>query len=353
MRWVLALLPLVCAAQSIRMEGGAFQVEGWQAGPEPSTGWSSVLAVYAGEGDVPPLVGAYSVENGALTFRPRYPLAPGMHVRAVFRDKETAFDIPKAAPLASTTRVAAVYPTTNVLPENQLKLYIQFSAPMQTGEAWSHIHLLDAAGKPVELPFLEIDQELWNPDHTRLTVLFDPGRIKRGLLPLKEVGPSIQEGKSYTLAIDREWLDGRGAPLAEAYKKPFKVEQADREPVHPEKWRINAPKAGTRDPLVLDFPEPLDYAMLQHAITVKGVEGKVEISHGEMQWRFTPAAAWKPGPHQIVVQTALEDLAGNKVGRLFDVDKFDAVTKTVPRETVSLAFHPIVPAVRAHTAAKK
>jgi hypothetical protein len=200
-RWIFALAPLVCAAQTIQMEGGAFRVEGWQPGPEPPNGWSSVLAVYAGVGDVPPVVGAYSVENGALVFHPKYPLTAGMHVRAVFGSKETAFDIPKAAPLVPTTRVLHIYPTTNVLPENQLKFYVYFSAPMQNGDAWSHIHLLDAAGKAVELPFLEIDQELWNPEHTRLTVLFDPGRIKRGVLPLVEVVSSLLTSDATTNAV--------------------------------------------------------------------------------------------------------------------------------------------------------
>jgi hypothetical protein len=345
-RWFVALIPLVCAAQTVQMEGGAFRVEGWQPGPEPPTGWSSVLAIYAGEGDVPPLVGAYAIENGGLVFHPKYPLAPGMHVRAVFGSKETAFDVPKTAPPASTTRVVQVYPTTNVLPENQLKFYVCFSGPMESGEAWSHINLLDGAGKRVDLPFLEIDQELWNPEHTRLTVLFDPGRIKRGVRPLVEVGPSIQQGKKYALVIDREWRDGRGAPLAEPFRKQFGVEAPDREPVRPAKWRITAPRAASMDPLIVEFPEPLDYAMLQHAITVRGVAGKVEVTRGEMEWRFTPDSPWKAGEHHLDVQTALEDLAGNRVGRAFDVDTFAPITSTVSRDILSLPFHPRAPQVR-------
>jgi hypothetical protein len=337
-RCLIAFLPLVCAAQSIRMEGGAFRVEGWQPGPEPAAGWSSVLIIYAGSGDVPPLSGAYSIDNGVLVFRPRYPLAPGMHVRALFDGKETAFDLPKAAPPASTTRVQHVYPSTDVLPENQLKLYVHFTAPMRTGEAWTRIHLLDASGKPVELPFLEIDQELWNPDHTRLTVLFDPGRIKRGVLPLVEIGPSIRAGARYTLVIDRDWVDGRGAPLAEPYRKEFRVAAPDREPIDPAKWRISAPRAGASDPLVVTFPESLDYAMLQHAIEVEGVAGRIDVAKNETEWRFTPAQPWKPGDHKLVIQTTLEDLAGNKVGRAFDVDVFEKITRKVERETVSLGF---------------
>src|SRR3954470_16685763 len=128
------------------MDGGAFRVSGWQPGPEPPAGWSSVLSVYAGSGEVPPLSGAYSLENGVLTFRPRYPLGAGVRVRAVFQSKEFAFEIPKGAPLISTARVANVYPTADVLPENELKLYLCFTSPMQEGEAWTRIHLLDPDG---------------------------------------------------------------------------------------------------------------------------------------------------------------------------------------------------------------
>jgi hypothetical protein len=62
------------------------------------------------------------------------------------------------------------------------------------------------------------------------------------------------------------------------------------------------------------------------------------VQRGETEWRFTPGQPWKSGSHVIVVPTNLEDLAGNKVGRAFDVDVFEKVTRTVERETVSLPF---------------
>src|SRR6185503_19272834 len=123
--------------------------------------------------------------------------------------------------------------------------YIFFSAPMQRGEVWGHIHLLKQDGSRVEAPFLEIDQGLWDRDYRRLTVLFDPGRIKRGLVPNQEDGLALEEGKSYTFSIDREWLDGNGVPLAEPYRKTFRVGPADRDPIDPSKWKITSPKAGT------------------------------------------------------------------------------------------------------------
>lgn len=89
---------------------------------------------------------------------------------------------------------------------------------MTRGEAWKRIRLLDAKGEAVPLAFLEIDQELWDRDTTRLTILFDPGRIKRGVLPLEEVGPALQSGRSYTLVVDRNWQDAQGQPLLTEFR---------------------------------------------------------------------------------------------------------------------------------------
>jgi hypothetical protein len=330
---------------AIHMDGGVFRVTGWTPGAEPAGGWSPVFSVYAGEGDVPPMVGTYGVESGGLVFRPRFPVAPGMHVRAVFHAPggealEAGFAVPKGAPPASTTRVAHVYPSTDILPENQLKFYIYFSAPVQKGEAWRHIQLLNQEGAAVELPFLEIDQELWDRENTRLTVLFDPGRIKRGLVPRQEMGPAIEEGKSYTLAIARDWPDARGAPLAEAFRKSFRVGPPDRQPIDVAKWRITPPRAGTREPLAIAFGEPLDYALLQHAIAVPDAAGTAEVARDETEWRFTPAEPWAAREYRVIVATSLEDLAGNRVGRAFDVDVFNSVTRKVSRETVTVRFHP-------------
>jgi len=148
---VLALLLLA----AIQFEGGLFRVTGWEATAEPPTGWSSVFSVYAGSGEVPPLLGTYSVEASSLVFRPRFPLSPGLRVRAVFRPPdgaivESAFDVPATAKLPPTTRIDHVYPSSGILPANALKLYIYFSASMRRGDSWKHIHLL-RDGVPVEL----------------------------------------------------------------------------------------------------------------------------------------------------------------------------------------------------------
>ena len=151
---------------------------------------------------------------------------------------------------------------------------------MSRGEAYRRIRLLDAAGKPVDDPFLELDEELWSPDGTRFTLLFDPGRIKRGLKPREEVGPVLEAGKSYYLVIDRDWLDADGKPLKAGFRKTFRVGPPDETSPDPKTWSVRPPAPETRDPLEVRFPEPLDRALLDRLIAVRDGADKRRARHG-------------------------------------------------------------------------
>lgn len=333
--------------------------------------WFGILALYVDDGDRgggedrPPMLGSHHVEEEVLRFAPRFPLQAGLRYRAAFnpdripqRDRENRTESVSPAPIVlefllpkpaskPTTIVQNVYPSANRLPENQLKFYLHFSAPMLRGESYRNIHLLRSDGTEVDLPFLELDEELWDPERKRFTLFFDPGRIKRGLKPREELGPSLIEGESYTLLIQRDWKDAKGNILVEDYRKNFRVGPPDDETPNPENWEMQIPVAGTRDPLALIFPEPLDHALLEHQIQVTGdnarvLAGEVTISGEEQRWAFVPEAAWMPGPHRIVVDTWIEDLAGNIIGRPFEVDVFNQVERNAASESVTLRFE-VVP----------
>ena len=321
--WSLAVMPAIAQTVSIESENGTFVVRGAALAAEPPDGWGSVFRVYAGAEETQPVLGSYAVNDGALMFRPRFPRPAKVEYRAVFRqaggDPVTAVFRAEAAAAAST-RVVQVYPSGDVLPGNVLKLYLVFSAPMSRGEVWQRLHLLDEAGQPVKLAFLEIEQELWDPGNRRLTVLFDPGRIKRGLVPANELGTPIVEGRRYTLVIDREWRDAQGVGLAEGFRKEFRGGAVDRDPPDPLRWKVTAPKAGTREPLVVDFGKAMDFALAQRLLEVPGVAGEVAMARNEREWRLTPASAWAAGEYRLVADPALEDVAGNRLNRAFDVD---------------------------------
>ncbi len=213
---------------------------------------------------------------------------------------------------------------------------------MSRGEAWDRIRLVDAGGKPLDLPFLELDQELWDPEQRRLTVLFDPGRIKRGVKPRDESGTALERGKEYALVIDSAWHDANGQPLESGHIKQFSVVAEDRVPLDLATWTIDKPGAGTREPLRVRLPEPADHALLERMISVeldgRRLIGKATGEQEDRVWSFVSDVPWTPGEYSLAVNTALEDLAGNRVGRAFDVDVFDRVTKRVEEKIERLSF---------------
>jgi len=115
--------------------------------------------------------------------------------------------------------------------------------------------------------------ELWDPQHTRLTILFDPGRIKRDLKPHEEMGLPLRTGKRYRLVIDRTWRDAEGRPLVRAFVKSFRAGLQDRSLVRTSDWRLTAPRAETRDSFIVTFPEPLDRALLMRLVSVRDSSG--------------------------------------------------------------------------------
>src|SRR5262245_41353350 len=141
--------------------------------------WTALFAVYVDGGNTtqrPPVLGSYRLEQGAVRFEPQFPLTPGVRCKAVFNPAKlpgqadakrpavvSEFAIPKAA-AQPTTLVQHVYPSGDTLPENQLRFYLHFSAPMRQGDVYRHIRLLDADGKPITDALLELEDELWDRD---------------------------------------------------------------------------------------------------------------------------------------------------------------------------------------------
>ncbi len=314
---------------------------------------NSVLAVYTREAardpDGAPVLGDVRVMASRVVFTPRFPFPPGMSYTVRFDPGaaadvlEKSFSTPEPATTGTTT-VAHVYPSAETWPMNQLKMYVRFSAPMRRGRAFEHIRLIDeSTGAVVEQPFVTVQEELWDAEHQTLTVLYDPARIKRGLVPNEEAGLPLLEGRSYRLVIDAGLRDASGLPLREAYERRFSVGALDRISPHPDDWPITPPAAGSTDAVVLGFPEPMDRGLLQTLLSVTTgdgslLDGSIEVGAMETEWRFRPAAPWRPGTYAIVVPTILEDLAGNNLKNLFDVDLRDTPSEFADRDLVTLRF---------------
>jgi hypothetical protein len=282
-------------------------------------------------GDGPPLIGSVVAQDGVLRFTPRYrPMGPAVYEVRLSQSGSAPvvqrFELGAEPIPAATTRIVGVYPSGDRIPENLLKWHIEFSAPMSVGEAYRRIRLLDDRGREVPKAFLVVDEELWSTDRRRLTLLFDPGRVKRGIRSNLEMGAPLVAGRRYALVIDRDWRDGRGAPLVGGYRREFTAAPADRSAPDQTRWRIAAPRVGTREPLALVFGEPLDHVLASELIGVVDpsghrLNGVARLRGQDAQWVFEPASAWASGGHTILIAQALEDLAGNNLRGAFDRDQ--------------------------------
>ena len=80
-----------------------------------------------------------------------------------------------------------------------------------------------------------------------------------------------------------------------------------------------------------------------HAPIAYFIGGESEISRNETRWSFTPSEPWREGSYHLVVLGILEDLAGNRIGRPFEVDVFEPPDGPEEQQTYRIPFV-VVPA---------
>ncbi len=313
---------------------------------------------------LPAVAGAYAVTDAAVRFTPSFPFDPGARYRVAVDTGTLPGGSPGlttaivgrpaqvvTAPQATVTSVA---PGGDVLPENVLRLYLHFSAPMGRRGGGGHVRLLDEHGREVVDPFLPLEAELWNGDRTRYTLFFDPGRVKTGIRPNDEMGRALVKGRRYTLVVDPDWRDAYGRPLSAPFRHEFRAGPAIEAALDPLLWKVNPPRGGSRDPLIVSFPHALDRGLLARALGVESetgvaTPGTPEVDTHETRWRFVPAAPWQAGRYRLVVLGILEDPSGNRIGRAFEIGPLDRrnpggggqqATKEVDRATVPFIIGP-------------
>jgi hypothetical protein len=292
--------------------------------------------------------GTFSVDGQGVRFRPRHPFVDGISYGWIVREVGLARQVLTIArPDIQRPRiaeVAAILPTAARLPVNLLRFYIYFSMPMSEGDARHRVRL-QATETGVELTgaILTMEPELWDREHRRLTVLLDPGRIKRGLVPNTQAGYPLTEGVTVSLVVDEGFRDAAGARLAAGARREYAIGPALRGRVDPAQWRIETPHEGTAQPLSAHFDRPLDHALLARCLHLTDpsgapVRGHTRVAGGELSWQFTPEAGWTGGRYQLRVDSKLEDVAGNSIARTFDRDLDSADDDPRPAKSVAVGF---------------
>lgn len=299
-----------------------------------------------GENSQNPVQGRFSYNENYLIFNPFYPFEKGLNYTVRTKNLNTGKYFKSTFVLQSTeerdvAKLLHIYPSSEVLPENLLRLYFYFNTPMKRGEMLKHIQLVDSKGNKDSLAFMQFKQELWSPDGKRLTLLFDPGRIKRGITSNLELGPALQEGYIYKLLISGDWQDVYGQKLPITETKTINVGTAYRTSIDISNWNVNEPKAESTQPLTIQLDRIMDHATVQSMIQIKTednyeIEGSWKVSESELVLNFTPVEEWQKGNYEILLDSGLEDVAGNNLSSL--LDQLEEDHSTMRKTNFSIKF---------------
>lgn len=302
----------------------------------------SAMQVFRGQSQTP-LFGSVVEEKGLLRFTPSLPLVAGETYRVEVQKADGSSDtqtlrFEKTRSEAPTVRLS---PFPAVLPANGLKLYLHFSQPMEQGVFMERVTLQRQDGSTVHGALRET--ELWSPDGKRLTLWLHPGRQKTGVNLNQDEGPVLTAGGTHLLKVGGAWRSSAGTPLGQEASFSITAVPPDHECPDPAQWKITMPKGDTQQPLVVDFNEGMDPAMLGSALHVKHdgaiVAGQVQVAADARQWSFIPHQHWQPGAHVLDINPLLEDLAGNNLQHPFEMDRATTQlsVKRMTRRTFNVA----------------
>jgi hypothetical protein len=217
-------------------------------------------------------------------------------------------------PIFGAVNSVTIFPSGSTIPENLLRVELQFSFPLRAPLDMRHVYLLDDAGEKIEEPFLDLP--LPSADGLQVALLMHPGRVKSGVGLNSMLGRALKAATSVTLVVDDPAIGSR-------LEKTWKVVGADLSAPAPKSWTLSTVTKGTRTPLTVGLDSPVSTTSLG-LIAVRGTDGKpfeglAALSDQELTWRFTPKHAWTAGHYALMVHPDLEDPSGNRACMPFEV----------------------------------
>lgn len=271
------------------------------------------------------ILGNFSKKKGNITFTPVIPFSQAHEYSIAHKGKQIATFIVENEWDTKAPELLAIYPRRDTVPVNILKIYLEFSKPMQhVGSPLDFITVRDITTDIKVMPFLDLEAELWNKDHTRLTLWFDPGRIKTDLIPNKEKGLPLKENHSYSIHIDQRWKSANGIPLVSSYSKTIHVVGKDVKSPFPGNWTLAIPNKNSQSPVKIHFNETIDPILALESIRLFrediSVPGNFKLSNTDDVILFEPSHFWEVGDYTLLINPILEDLSGNNLQKLFDSD---------------------------------
>ena len=104
-------------------------------------------------------------------------------------------------------------------------------------------------------------------------------------------------------------------------------------------WILDKPQSNSYDPLTIHLDRIIDHALFQSMIKVvdaeeKPIAGHWEFSEKERLIQFIPQKEWIKGIYQIIIDSRMEDVAGNSLQNLLDYSKTDNKNNSKPYRSI-------------------
>ncbi|WP_425393086.1 hypothetical protein [Ekhidna sp.] len=312
--------------------------------------WSSFFFVQTSPG-APAVLGTYSIAENHLSFKPKFLPDPKVQYYITFSypklnallDENIAeeaeyTDIASFDPPATTQpEVISFIPRLEEVPSNLLRFYVYFSAPMSLQNPYEFISIVDNSGKELVDPFVIIPEGLWNINHTRLTLLLHPGRVKQGVGPNMTLGDVLKAGNSYTLKINKEWKGASGEPLKSAFTQTINATNPLERAMNINSWALRAERKNI-GVLHVVTDHPLDQPLAKRMLFVRGESGQILPSRVEFDSPEKFRILWQLDDSEtleMLIDPRLEDVCGNTPHYAFDLE---GTERTPSAEELKLEF---------------
>ncbi|MEM8728705.1 MAG: hypothetical protein AAGF79_02215 [Pseudomonadota bacterium] len=259
-------------------------------------------------------------QAGHIVLRSTWPLMAGQAYDLHLDGASGPLTIPISVPADKTVGqvgVSQVAPSGDHWPANTLRFHISFATPMARGQVEDFVSLIDAAGRTVPRAFLNLGVELWSADQKRLTVMFDPGRLKRGVGPNAKLGAPLVEGETYAIRVSASMADATNRPLSSTTEHWFVAGPAEHRSLNATDWLLSR----TSNEIRVRFDRSMDTQSVVSMLRLREVGGDLVAKQSvfvgnSLIWHWPGMDPDKD--FELVVGPGLEDVSGNTICAPFD-----------------------------------
>lgn len=209
-----------------------------------------------------------------------------------------------------------LWPPQAAWPENLLRFHLVFARPMDAWHAMDHLALDAATEAAAATALLDLQDGLWNPQQTVLTVLLHPGRVKRGIGAL---GAALRPGDAVLLRLSGTMADAEGSPLGRDVTFRITVVPAVRTT-----FQLPAAIApfGRHAAVSLDLGRPLDLLGATEGLRLTDTSGQPVAHRAEpsaLGVILRPATVWPDHVLRLAAAPWLEDACGHRQQAPFEM----------------------------------